>query len=89
MMSWTTRGQLSIDAGIAALTGLQRNSFNRDLNNIAGAVINLFNSDDKTLEYVSSRLRTASDILKREVTLLQCCLIKLDRLFLTTNVKLF
>jgi hypothetical protein len=65
MMSWTTRGQLSIESGIAALTGLQRNSFNRDLNNIAGAVINLFNSDDKTLEYISSRLRTASDIFKK------------------------
>ncbi len=65
MMSWTTRGQLSIDAGIAALTGLQRNSFNRDLNNIASVVIELFNSDDKTLEFISSRLRTASDIFKK------------------------
>jgi hypothetical protein len=65
MMSWTTRGQLSIDSGIAALTGLQRNSFN-DLNHIASEVKNLFYSNDnKTLEFISMRLRTASDIFKK------------------------
>jgi hypothetical protein len=64
MMSWTTRGQLSTESGIAALTGLQRNSFN-DLNHIASVVKELFNSDDKTLEFISMRLRTASDILKK------------------------
>jgi hypothetical protein len=64
MMSWTTRGQLSTESGIAALTGLQRNSFN-DLNHIASVVKELFNSDDKTLEFISMRLRTASDIFKK------------------------
>jgi hypothetical protein len=65
MMSWTTRGQLSIESGIAALTGLQRNSFDKNLNHIAELVKGLFNSDDTTLEFISSRLRTASDIFKK------------------------
>jgi hypothetical protein len=64
MMSWTTRGQLSIDSGIAALTGLQRKSFN-NLNHISYVVKELFNSNNKTLEYISTRLRTASDIFKK------------------------
>jgi hypothetical protein len=64
MMSWTTRGQLSIDSGIAALTGLQRNAFN-NISHIASTVKDLFNSEDKTLEFISMRLRTASDILKK------------------------
>ena len=64
MMSWTTRGQLLIDSGIAALTGLQRKSF-KNLNHISTTVKDLFNSNNKTLEYISTRLRTASDIFKK------------------------
>jgi hypothetical protein len=64
MMSWTTRGQLSIDSGIAALTGLQRKSFN-GIDHISTIVKDLFNSNDKTLEFISMRLRTASDIFKK------------------------
>jgi hypothetical protein len=65
MMSWTTRGQLSAVSKIAALTGLQRNSFNNNLEHIADVVKDLFNSEDKTLEFISMRLRTASDIFKK------------------------
>jgi hypothetical protein len=46
------------------MTGLQKNSFN-DLNHIADTVKDLFNSEDKTLEFISMRLRTATDIFKK------------------------
>jgi hypothetical protein len=46
------------------MTGLQRNAF-ESLDHIAQIVKDLFNSDDKTLEFISRRLRTASDIFKK------------------------
>lgn len=63
LMSWTTRGQLSVDMKIKAITGLQTKDQNLDetwcLINDASDVLG------KTVTFTSTSLRSATDIYKK------------------------
>jgi hypothetical protein len=63
MLSWCTRGQLGIESKIIATTGFQRSVYNKgDMLQIFTDVVS---SDTKTIEYIQSRLRSATDVFKQ------------------------
>jgi len=63
MIAWTTRGQLGIESKIVATTGFQRLIYNKP--DLLDLFIETINSEDKRIEYVQSRLRSASDIYRK------------------------
>lgn len=63
IISWKTRGQFSANSGISAMTGFQRNG--RSLEEIQLLLTDTIKSEDKSLEYVMSTLRSANDIYKQ------------------------
>lgn len=64
LLTWKTRGQLGFtDSGLSAATGFQTRHYNREfLIEELGNIIN--NKSDKSIEYVQSGLRSATDILR-------------------------
>jgi hypothetical protein len=64
MLAWTTRGQLGIESNIKATTGLQHNVYNSK-EDLLVTLTEVFKSDGKTLEYIQSRLRSATEIFKK------------------------
>lgn len=64
MITWSTRGQFSLEAKIAATTGLQRYQISNDAVKVRDELIATWNRDDKTMEYPSKKLRSALDIFK-------------------------
>lgn len=64
IIAWSTRGQIGIDSKIIATTGLQHRAFQGRLDMLAGFLAT-FKTDIKTVEFVQSRLRSASEIYKR------------------------
>lgn len=63
IISWSTRGQFSLNSGIAATTGFQRRQF--DPSYIEVLFKNKLSSEDKTLEFIQQRLRSALDIYRK------------------------
>jgi hypothetical protein len=63
MVSWSTRGQLGIDSSIIATTGFQRYIYNKS--DMLQIFTNVLKTETKTIEYIQSRLRSATDIFKR------------------------
>lgn len=62
ILSWTTRGQLSESSGIMAATGFQKGS--ASLSEIQSLFFDKLKSNDKTLLFLRSSLRSALDIYK-------------------------
>ena len=60
IISWTTRGQLSVDANIRATTGFQVRNINLD--DLKGKFLDVLSKEDKSLEYIQFSLRSAKDI---------------------------
>ena len=64
IIAWTTRGQVGIESKIIATTGLQRNVFpNKD--ELLEILSSTLLTESKSIEYIQTRLRSASDIYKR------------------------
>ena len=63
IISWSTRGQLSKEAGILACTGYQRNQYK--IEELETQFIEAFNSQEKTIDFVQTSLRSALDIYKK------------------------
>jgi hypothetical protein len=88
-MSWTTRGQLSIDMKIKAITGLQTRG--QDLSELS----DLISSDGllgKTITFISESLRSAKDLIKHggHVTMIyrdQSYRVHYDNKRMVVNVK--
>jgi hypothetical protein len=76
IIAWTTRGQLGINSKIIATTGFQNKNYYNT--NLVPIFIDNLKSESKTIGYVQSRLRSASDIYKKggHVTM-----VKKDQLF--------
>ena len=64
ILAWSTRGQIGIDSKMIATTGLQHRVF-RGKGEMVKSLIQTIKSESKSLEYIQSRLRSASDIYKR------------------------
>ena len=64
IIAWTTRGQLGLESKIIATTGIQHRVFDGKDQMLKG-FISIFKSENKTIEYVQGRLRSASDIYKK------------------------
>lgn len=62
ILSWTTRGQLSESSGIMAATGFQKGA--ASLSEVQSLFIDKLKSNDKTLLFLRSSLRSALDIYK-------------------------
>jgi hypothetical protein len=62
ILSWTTRGQLSESSGIMAATGFQKGA--ASLNEVQNLFIDKLKSDDKSLLFLRTSLRSALDIYK-------------------------
>lgn len=62
IISWSTRGQFSLNSGIAATTGFQRKQFDPYL--IETWFKHTLSKSDKSLEFIQQRLRSALDIYK-------------------------
>lgn len=62
ILSWTTRGQLSESSGIMAATGFQKGA--ASLSEVQSLFSGKLKSDDKTLLFLRSSLRSALDIYK-------------------------
>lgn len=62
ILSWTTRGQLSESSGIMAATGFQKGA--ASLSEVQSLFLDKLKSNDKTLQFLRSSLRSALDIYK-------------------------
>jgi hypothetical protein len=62
LMSWTTRGQLSVDMKIKAITGLQTRG--QDLSEVSG-LIYPDGQPGETITFISESLRSAKDLIKQ------------------------
>ena len=62
ILAWTTRGQLGFESKIIATTGFQH-IYKKD--DMWTTFSEIFASEHKSIEFVQSRLRSASDIYKR------------------------
>ena len=62
IISWSTRGQLGIDSNIKATTGFQNRNYSHS--ELVELFSNIMNSDERTLEYIQSSLRSALSISK-------------------------
>lgn len=63
IISWTTRGQLSVDAKIKATTGFQARDYS--MQEMETLFVDTLASEDKSLEYIQKSLRSAKDIYKK------------------------
>jgi len=63
-LAWTTRGQIGIESRIIATTGFQHNIYPQKYDMLE-ILIETFQSESKTIEYIQSRLRSATDIFKK------------------------
>ena len=64
IIAWSTRGQLGIESKIIATTGFQHNIYPNRLD-LIDVFSQIFNSQDKTVEYVQTRLRSAKDVYQK------------------------
>ena len=64
IIAWSTRGQLGIESKILASTGFQHRAYNSRVQLIEG-FIEAMKSESKTLGYIQSNLRSASEIYKK------------------------
>lgn len=64
VIAWSTRGQIGIESKIIATTGLQHRVY-RSKQEMVRSFVEIVKSEDKTIEFVQSRLRSASDIYKK------------------------
>ena len=64
MLAWSTRGQLGVGSNIIATTGFQHRVYKSKSEMLEGFISTL-KTEHKTLEFIQSRLRTASDIYKK------------------------
>jgi len=64
IIAWTTRGQLGIESKIIATTGIQHRVF-AGKEAMLKCFLEVVKSENKTIEYVQGRLRSASEIYKR------------------------
>lgn len=64
ILAWSTRGQLGFESKIIATTGFQRGVYpNKD--DLLEVFLNTIKSENKTIEYIQTRLRSASEIYKK------------------------
>ena len=63
IIAWATRGQLGIESKIIATTGFQHKIYGKD--DMLEVFTETFKSESKTLEFILSRLRSATEIFKR------------------------
>ena len=64
IIAWTTRGQLGIESNIIATTGFQHRAYTNK-NELLIGFLELMKTEGKTVEFVQSRLRSASDIYNK------------------------
>lgn len=60
IVSWCTRGQVSSDSGIIAMTGYQRGGLN--VSEVQDNISAVMDSDDKSFNFLKKQLRSAKDI---------------------------
>ena len=63
VISWSTRGQLGIESNIKATTGFQNRNYTHP--ELVELFTEKFKTDDRTLEYIQSTLRSALTISKK------------------------
>lgn len=64
IVAWTTRGQLGFESKIIATTGFQNRSV-RNKQYLRDLLVNCIKTESKTIEFIQSRLRSASEIYKK------------------------
>lgn len=64
IIAWSTRGQIGIESKIIATTGLQHKVYHSK-NTMIRSLTEVVKSEDKTIEFVQTRLRSATDIYKK------------------------
>lgn len=60
ILSWTTRGQFSLDGRILAATGFQAKGLDREFLNVTFR--NVLSDESKLIEYIQTSLRSAKDL---------------------------
>ena len=63
IISWTTRGQLGKESNIKASTGFQSNNYS--LNELDNLFKEVLKSEEKSIEFIQSSLRSALDLYKK------------------------
>lgn len=63
IVAWTTRGQIGFESKILATTGFQNRNY-RDKGELRALLIKSIKTEDKTIEFVQSSLRSATEIYK-------------------------
>jgi hypothetical protein len=63
VMAWGTRGQIGFESQILATTGFQNRSY-KNREELVELLTGVMKSETRTLEFVQSSLRSASDIFK-------------------------
>ena len=64
IIAWSTRGQVGIESKIIATTGFQHRVY-KTKNELLSGFLETIKSENKTLEFIQSRLRSATDIYKK------------------------
>ena len=64
ILAWSTRGQLGIGSQVIATTGFQHRVYGNKAELMKG-FLDTLKSENKTIEFIQSRLRSASDIYKK------------------------
>lgn len=64
VIAWSTRGQIGIESKIIATTGFQHGVYGNKTE-LLGGLIATVKSENKTLEFIQRRLRSATDIYKK------------------------
>ena len=62
IISWTTRGQFSLNANIKATTGFQANNYNNNLTELNKFFTYILSTDHKRIEYIQKTLTTAKNL---------------------------
>jgi hypothetical protein len=64
IIAWSTRGQLGIESKIIATTGFQHRVYDGK-NELLKGFLDTVKSENKTIEFIQTRLRSATDIYKK------------------------
>lgn len=64
LISWTTRGQYSLDGKVSAMTGLQKRAIKDS--DLGVLLHNTIENESKSFGYIQSRLRSALEVYKTE-----------------------
>ena len=64
IIAWTTRGQMGFESRIISTTGFQNRMYS-NRKELLELLIDCFKSEPKTLEYIQTSLRSATEIYKK------------------------